>query len=777
VVSGSWSRNDGVKSSARPGTRVDNEADCAITGDPADCNTIYAPNYSSYSAYGRIFIPSTGASYVVSNGTGPTGTVSSWSTAKYGFNRNSSRWLETPVDRLVFSANGHYDVTDSLQFYMQTTFANTKSSAAIEPDPNDDTTYPQYYDYAGDTGIPISNPYVPATIYNAAVAAGDNYLSYRRRMVELGPRQYNSSRDLYRIVTGLKGTIFNQFNWDAYFDWGHTIDTLNGTGNVNLQNMREALNAQVATAADIAGGALVGGGPAKLGDVICTDVWAQALGCVPINIFGLNSISAAAAKYVGATTSRIQNVDEQVIGGSIEGPVYTLPAGDLHVVGGFEYRREYASDVPDELQQKGLTDTNTAEPTYGGYHVLEFFAETEVPIIKDVDFVKELSFGGAVRWSQYGTSGATTVTNAYSGRTAWSPIDGIRFRGQFAHAVRAPNIGELYSPGGQDFASVSDPCNGVTATSTGSIAQRCLTDPSIAARVAATGSFTLTQTELQGTGGISGEGNKNLTPEKADTWSVGGVFDHDFGSAGSVIFSVDWFHINIGNVITTVGRQDALDQCYGSGSYPNSFCGMFVRKSTGAAYQLGAITAVNSGYGNQGSLKTSGIDFSVSYQVDLNEVDVLSHGNAIGLDNAGQIALRTNWTWTQALNTTSFGTTTYSNNTVEDPMHKVQLALVYTNGPLTLQWETDFQSSTTATRIPTSLFYTVEQRAYFLDDLTFTYQITKEFELFGGINNIWDVAAPPVLSYVPGNTTGSNTDENAYDAIGRRFFLGGRVKL
>ena len=773
VISAAWSRNEGVLAKDRPDTRVDDIAGCFVAN--LDCNTPYYNYFSSYSAYGRFAIPSTGAAYTVSSGTGAAGTVVPFATTTYGFNRNAYRVLETPVDRLVLAANAHYNFTDSLQFYLQTQFANTKSDSNIEPDPTDDT-YLGANDYAGDLlGVPLDNPYMPAAIRNAAIAAGDNYVDYRRRMVELGPRQYSANRDLYRVVAGLKGTIDDKFHWDVYFDWGHTLDTQYGSGQVNVLNMREALQAHAATAADVAGGATTGGAPAAIGDIICNNVYAQGQGCAPINLFGLGSITKAAANYVAAPQTRVDNIDEQVIGGQIVGPVYTLPAGDISLVGGFEYRREQASDIPDSLTQQGLTDGNKAPETIGGYHVLDLFAETEVPILKDETLIKELSVGGAWRWSQYGSG---LVTNAYTGRVSWSPIDDLRFRGQFSHAVRAPNINELFAPGGQDFGTVSDPCNGITATGNGStsaaIAAQCRTNPGIAARIASTGSFTLQQTEIQGTGGTSGAGNLALTPEKSDTWSVGGVYSHDFGDLGAVTFTVDWFHINIGNVISAVGRQDVLTLCYNG--TPNAFCNMLVRKSTGPAFQLGAITQVNSGYGNQGFEKTSGIDFALTYQVDLNDFNVLNHGSAIGLDDAGQVSVRTNWTWTQALTTQSFGLLTYFNNTVEDPMHKVQLAIIYTNGPVSLQWETDFQSSTVDSRDPNSSFYGLPQRAYFLSNLSAAYDLTKNLQLYGGINNIMDTPAPNVLSGVPGNTTGSNTDESAYDAIGRRFFIGARVK-
>nr|WP_243846370.1 TonB-dependent receptor [Rhizomicrobium palustre] len=757
VLSATWSRNEGAWAK----NRANLATDLLVSGGK-----------SSYSDYGYFAIPSTGKAYTVSSGTGATGTVSAWSSSKYGFDRQPYRAIETPVDRLVLSTNGHYNVSQNFQLYMETTFANTKSAANIEPYPHASA------DLDGTEndlmGVSIDNPYMPQALRDAVVAAGDNYVTYRRRLAEFGPRHYDANRDLYRLVIGAKGTVFNDFNWDTYFDWGHTLDTQNGTGQVNIPNMREALNARVATAADITAGATVGGAPAKVGDIICSNyyTWTSKEGCAPINIFGKGAVSPAALKYVTAPASRTANIDQQVLGASIEGPVATLPAGDLHVVGGFEYRREFASDVPDALSQSGQNAGNKEPETRGSYNVIEFFGETEIPVLKNEFLAKELTVGGAVRWSQYGAQGSTTVTNAYTGRVQWKPVDDLLFRGQYAKAVRVANINELFAPGGEDFSSVDDRCYSEPLKPVGKqnpqVIANCAKDPVVKARTAANGSFDLTLAERQGTGGLSGAGNKNLTPERSDTWTVGAVFNHDFGSAGALEFSVDYFNIDIENVITTVGRQQAINQCYEAASYPNTFCTLFTRKATGPTNLQGAITAVNTGYFNQGYLKEGGFDFAINYNVDLNEFDWLK--SALGGVDVGQINSRLNWTYTNNYSDQSFGTVTNDNGFIGAPKHKAQLGFIYENGPVTLQWETDFQS-----RVYVAPGELTSIRPYYLHNLSGSYQITEQVQLFGGINNLLNIRAP----FVPNAyaTTGTTTSADVYDAIGRRFFVGARLKM
>ena len=768
VVSIGWTSNSGVRSSARPNTRVDDLAMCYVTGDLADCTQSYSPYYSSYSPYGRIGIISTGQQLVVSNGVGPTGTVSPWSSSAYGFNRQAWRAIETPVERVTMAANAHYDISDDVQLYMETTFAQTWSKQRIEP-------YPHSSDDLYTDGVSINNPYMPQEIRDAAIAAGDTTVAYYRRMLEFGPRTYNARRDMWRGLIGAKGKILGNFDWDTYFLWGHTYDNQSGTGQINIPNMREALNAKVATQADLDAGAAIAGRPAALGDIICSNAYAWAEGCAPVNIFGYGAISDEAIGYINAPALRIDNIDQKVAGGTIRGPVLELPAGQVYLVGGFEWREETASDIPDPLTQTGQNAGNKEEPIYGTFNVWEVFAETEIPVIKNQPLIQELTVGGAWRWSHYSTQGDTT---AYTGRVSYSPIEMLRIRGQYARAVRAPNISELYAPGGENFATVSDPCNGITAATTGTVAANCRAVPAIAARIAATGSFTLLQTEIQGTGGFTGRGNPLLTPEKSDTWTIGAVLDHRFEGFGSIMFSVDYFTIDIENVIRALGRQTAIDQCYNSATFPNQFCNYVVRDTSGPAFQQGEITEVNSGYANQGYTKTSGVDFALSHQFDLNELDFLANGSVFGLDDAGQVSTRINYTWLQSFKTESYGTVTDSKGTIGLPVNEAQLGLVYSNGPVSVQYQLNYQGNVYFDVDPTGDFYGAPPiREYFLQDIAFQYQVTDEFQLFGGIKNFMDAKAPNILSGLPDNTTGTDTAADVYDPVGRRYYFGARVKL
>jgi outer membrane receptor protein involved in Fe transport len=758
-VSLAWSHEGGVKSANRPDNGVDNYAECYYYGEDINrknCETMVLGTYSSYGANGRFFYNDNGDSATISSGTGSTGTVSPWSTSKYGYNRQAWRMIQVPVDRLLLAANAHYNFSDSLQGYIETTFANSSSSQRMEP-------------FAADAGIgnnslnnggvSIDNPYMPAALRAAAIAGGYTELPFYRRMVEFGPRQSTARRDTYRFVTGLKGTVLDRFNWDVSFDWGHTFSSQDGTGQINVSNFREALNAT--TDSD--------------GNIVCASATAVAEGCAPINIFGKNSISAAAIKYINAPQSRTDNIDQKVVQAQVEGALFALPAGDVHLATGFEWRRESSSEVPDALTQTGQNGSNTEAATKGSFNVVEYFAEVQVPVLKDLFLVKDLSLSAAMRYSSYNFQG---VTSAYTGRISYSPIDDLRFRIQYARAVRAPNINELFAPGGEDFATVTDPCNGVTAAQTTQLAKNCLANPYVAARVAATGSLNLSLAEMQSTGGFNFKGSTALKPETSDSWSMGVVYNHDFGNLGTLDLSLDYYDIRINDYITTVGRQQALNLCYGAATtVGNPFCAMVVRQSVGSAPYQGAITELNTGYVNAGWDKTSGLETQFGYGLDLNSIEALKNGSLIGLSDAGVFHARFNWVWMMSDTSNLLNTLTPYKGNIYEPVHKVQAVYMYTNGPLTLQWETEFRASTVESQDKTDPYYGLPHPDYFMHSIAVNYQVTPELEAYMGVNNVFDTQAPIVLSGINSNTTGTNTAADVFDALGRRYYFGLRLKM
>ena len=756
VVNISYSNNEGLLSRQRPNTQVDDIALCLFTGDLADCETPVEPFFSSFSESGRFF--PTGANGGPGSLTFINGATTNFSTGTHGFNRQAFRTISVPTQRFLFNAGAHYDVNDYVRVVFEGSYANSTTSSRLEPFPLSSSDL-----FADDPtrGIPFNNPFVQNTPgFAAAVIAGNGGVApaeipFTRRLTEIDNRGADADRDTFRFVIGLEGTIAEKWDWQVSYNRGRTTSSQISTGQVNVANFREALNATVDGS----------------GNIVCANPIAAAEGCVPINLIGIGSISPEAANYVRADSTRVSDNFQQIFQGTVTGPLFELPAGALSVALGAEYREESSADIPDALSQSGGNGGNVSPITAGSYDVYELFGEVDVPLLANKPFFKELSIGGAYRYSDYSLSG---TTHAYSGNARWAPADGIAFRFQYARAVRAPNIGELFQPEAETFATVSDPCNGVTAATTGVVADNCRLIPQIAARIAATGSFTLSQPEIQGTGGFI-SGNPNLGVEKADTYQAGILLNPDFGM-GEFLFTADYFNISIDGTIAAPGRQFVLDSCFNSVNLSSSFCGpeFTVRQSQGPVALQGALLEVNTPLVNAGTQDTSGIDFFASWAVDLADLGI---GQIMGHD-AGAIAIRGNYTRLLKNESVILGEFTENKGTLGAPVNEFQTSFLYQNGPVNFLWETTHFGKTVNDADPSSFFFGLPHRAGTYHDVQIRYSMFDDTaSIVFGVDNVFDRAPATILSGVPGNTTGLDTSGAVYDPIGRRYYAGVRVQF
>lgn len=742
----SYNDQGAVFSRDRSNTAIDDIALCLFTDIPADCTTPVEPFFSGFTEYGRFGIISTGEQLTVSTGVGPDGTVVPNDTDVFGFNRQAYRTISVPTERFLVGGTLRYEFTPNIEGYLEGTYATTDTTSRLEP-------FPLAQSDVNLTGVSIDNPFMPAEIRDAAIAAGDTEVQFARRLTEVGNRGSSGERELTRIVAGLRGDVFENWTWDAYYSYGETTQEERSTGDVSVPAFQNALNA-----VDL------DGDPATTGDIVCADPAAVAAGCVPINIFGLGSISPAAASYVGLNTVRNSSVRQDVVGATLTGPIIELPAGPLSAVVGIEHRREEASDIPDPAVQAGLVAGNIEQPTIGEYDVTELFVEVEVPLVRDQPWAHEITAGGAFRYSDYSTIGDT---EAYTARISWAPIEAVRFRAQYARAVRAPNIGELFAPAGENFEPVADPCNGVTAATAGVVADNCRSIPSIAARIASEGIFDLTQAEIQGTGGFTGGGNPDLEPETADSINFGIVYDDDLGP-GRILASIDYYQIEIDSLIDTIERQQSVDLCFNAAAFPNEFCNALVRDEVGPAFQQGELIEVNSGFLNEGTLETSGIDVAVAYTFPF---------EYMGLQEGSELSLRANYTHLLDFEENKFGINDDLVGEVGFSEDKLQAAALLTTGPLTFSWELTYFGDATPDNDPASIFnYDVGD--YMVHDIQIGWDVGDTgANIYFGVDNLFDEDAATILSGVPGNTTGTDTAADVYDPLGQRFYVGARLRM
>lgn len=549
------------------------------------------------------------------------------------FNFNPYNIFQTPFKRFNIFAQAKYDVSDSFSIYTRGLFSKNTVSTIIAPSGV----------FASQVAIPLSNPFLPVTLRNqfcnnqdfdpatagiqtltpaqcsaAAVATNPTDPNFRsaittlsRRTPEVGPRVSEYTTTVFDYKVGARGKFGDHLDWDVSGAYGES-ENLQQIQNYTLTSrVRSALYAtNTATC--------LGGAPGG------ADVTAGT-GCVPINLFGpLGSLTPAQIQYLTATsTQRVRNqlgqVHAQVSGDfGFTSPGATDPIS--FAVGG-EYRTYKAIRRSDTLSQTAgeLGGAGGAIPDItGSYNVAEGFTEVVAPLIQDKPGIQNLTLEGGYRYSSYKVNAPGNPkynTSTYKGGGSYEPGFGLKFRGNYAHASRAPNIGELFAPLTTGLTNLqSDPCAGAAPTTNTNLRAVCLAQGAPAASIGTIQNGTAGQ--INSTSG----GNINLRPEVADTYTGGVVFTPTFFRGFSV--TADYYNIKVKRAVSNPTPQDSINSCFGNlsaASAADPACTIIRRNpATGGLDGDPASTAgIFQGLSNLGRIATEGVDVTFNYSQDV----------------------------------------------------------------------------------------------------------------------------------------------------------------
>lgn len=702
--------------------------------------------------------------------------------ARYNF--NPFNLLQTPFKRYNIYAAGHYDISDAFQFYTRGLFSKNTVDTIVAPSG----------DFGSSVTIPYSNPYLPAAARaqfcganglttvqcNAAALAvsptDPNYATFTtnvsRRMPEVGNRQSEFTTTLFDYKAGMRGQITSHLSYDINGGYGESENTQATSGYVLLSRVRQAALA-----------------------TNTTTCLTNTLGCVPLNLFGPSgSITPAQAAFLTASSTISEKTSLAQVHAQINGDFgYTSPFAKAPIsfaIGG-EYRRYTAQQRSDSLAQSGdLGGFGTAPPNFSGaYSVYEGFAELDAPLVSDRAFFEELELQTGYRRSQYKieTAGSPTFgTNTYKVGLNYSPVSSIKFRGNYQRAVRAPNIGELFTPLQTSLTNyASDPCAGAAPTSNANLRAVCLAQGAPAASIGTI------ETPSAGQPNITSGGNPALKPETSDSYTFGAVFQPTFIRRLTV--TADYFNIKVRNAITTPTPADIINACFGSlsaASATTAACTAIRRDPVTG--QLSGDASVTGGLfgslSNLGRLQTDGIDLKINY------TQPLSFGK-LNLSYAG--------TWTDK-NTFQATPTSVNRNCVgyySVNCGSIQPRFVWqTRGTLTVQdvdfsilWRhlnpvkqepLDAAVEPAFVGVPSGLIGSTTSYnfgrigAYNYLDLAVRVGVRSNLDLTFVVTNLLD-RAPPFVGYDIGSTAynSGNTYPSTYDSLGRRFSAAAHLKF
>lgn len=656
--------------------------------------------------------------------------------AEDGFNRNAFRKIQLPLTRKNVNFNFDYQLTDSTNIFLESSWSQTSSKSNLEP-----TIAGQFLSVGDeDLTLPGDNPFIPDEIVQAYDDAGepltaDDQIVWRKRFLELGPRQTSSSRDTIRVAFGFEGELDNGSNWDLYYQFGQTESTLNRNGDFNTFFFAQGLNVEP--------------DPDNPGGFRCKDSLARSLGCVPIDVFGVGSISQEAVDYVRVPASSGAQLQQQVVGGNLSGDMFEWGAGMVRYATGFEYRKEQYSRTTDALAAAGLSSSNASAPIDGSYDVWEVYGEMDVPLVQGAWAAEYVGLNLAFRYGDYSTVGGV---DQWKASFQWQPMEDLRVRITQSQAVRAPNVAELFDPGSETFESFVDPCIDGGVGGPGNTAANCQ-------------SLGIPLTFDPGPSGSSAggfqSGNPNLQEETSDSLTVGFVYTPSW--VDGVSLTVDYFDIEIEDAIETIDPQIKLDQCYAASDFPNNiFCDGIVRSGAGLGF---LVDRLDFGFENIGLLETSGVDVEFRWAFDADRLGM------------GEGSFQWSWlgTYTGDWERQIFGEK--EDNLGEPGYNRVKWnnRLSWMDGPWSVSWTMRYIGDGVADNSPSfqgEPLNDVNAESYHDLNLRYTMEGDTTYEFYMGINNVLDNGAPYIPTPSDNADTGTGTAAGVYDAIGQYWYLG-----
>lgn len=386
---------------------------------------------------------------------------------------------------------------------------------------------------------------------------------------DLGTRSEDHRRETYRIVGGVSGDLSTTGNlrYEVALNYGRTETFYDTGGNINIQRYNWAVDA------------VAGPDGTPICRINLNPATSPDPSCVPLNPFGFNSRSQEAANYVLAVSSREQWAEQFNAVAFISGDTggfLNMPGGPIGFALGAEYRREDAFSAFDDFTVSGQSFLNAIgafDPP--SQSVKEAFAEVRVPLLANIPFAHELSVEGAVRASDYNTR--DDLVWAYNAGITYAPIPDLRFRASYGRAVRAPNIGDLFSTQSETFLNgLVDPCSQTVINDDPNRARNCAA-AGIPTTIVVDGDVRpWTNTAASGISGFN-QGNPNLEPETSDSFTVGAVVQPSF--APGLSFSVDYYNITVNQVISGLAPQAIINRCYDDPvGLDNPFCAAVFRR-------------------------------------------------------------------------------------------------------------------------------------------------------------------------------------------------------
>ncbi|MGH8465979.1 MAG: TonB-dependent receptor domain-containing protein, partial [Pseudomonas sp.] len=278
---------------------------------------------------------------------------------------------------------------------------------------NTGTTVNQFlYPYLGP-----NNEYNHASPELKAMMGGVVGLQYLLQDVGANHFGQRNTDQSYRVLAGLRGSLGEDWNWETAFATAGTHSVTYQTTNVNLEGFERAFGPYTVDPGT--------------GRVIISDHPAYQFGV--INEANAELIREAFPTFDIQSWTRLHTLD-----GKIEGPLFSMPAGDVRAAFGFNATREtfYTPGNPDAAN--GLITQQGGSWFDGKRNTYALFAEAVAPL------TDKLELDAALRVDKYPNFSANLAPKI---GLKYQVLPQLLLRGTYSEGFRAPSLAEAGTGG------------------------------------------------------------------------------------------------------------------------------------------------------------------------------------------------------------------------------------------------------------------------------------------------------------------------------------------
>jgi len=638
------------------------------------------------------------------------------------YNYAAFNYIQVAQQRTDGFVMGSYNLTDNVTAFVDAFYNHTESAGQDAPAP-----------ISTDDGliIPSNAPFNPFGVTFSAnpLFPGDpnSGWNFRSRLTSFGTRLHPYITSTGQAIGGLRGSIGqSSWNWNVTLDYGHTSRTQIDENEVSIPALNAAINAGA-------------------------NIFDQA------NAPGLNpgAITATYHKY---------EILRQISAGA-NGDLFSLPAGAVQLAVGALYRKQSMNYTVDPF---AVLDPATAtcvilqeacgSPGRGSDNVKEAFAETLIPLLKEVPGAYSLNLDLGVRYSDYASAGSTT-----NGKIAieWRPIQDLLVRGTISQVFRAPNLDQLYDGRSLFQPNLNDPCLGLSAAELAQHAAACQFVP----------------VNWQGYGSqqantyYSGAAvvGSNLKPEHGKSVDFGLVYNPSW--LPGLNTSLDFWHIYLYDTLVPINGATVVNACFNNNASP--FC-PFIHRKNNTNKQPGDIFYIDAPVVNLGSLSTSGVDFTINYKIPHFNFGSVDPGNfKVGLATSYVSTFKNDAVPGGVGSTTTEYAGTWNIQFGNVSRWRGTATLNWSRGDWDAQWRTRYVSGVTALNADALTNANLPVASVTYSDAQLGYAVPTIHTRFDvGVDNLFDKRPP--LIYQNGQV---NTDTATYDTMGRYYWARATLKF